>query len=181
MGGFEIILVMIGVAWTIASSVMQKKAKAAKAARLKSIANESSPSTSKVTAAAEIPDIAVEPIPRRAKSSGLQDRLAKLREQIIESMDPDAAAATARASVTPAAAGSSIKVPRPPVTPSPDREDRISSMEQNMAQPEKVVEPERSADTLNAQELSRLLGDPSRIREAIVLSEILGPPLSLRS
>ena len=70
MGGFEIILVMIGVAWTIASSVMQKKAKAAKAARLKSIANEPSPSTSKVTAAAEIPDIAVEPLPRRAKSSG---------------------------------------------------------------------------------------------------------------
>ena len=177
MGGFEIILVIIGVAWTIASSVMQKKAKAAKAARLKSIANESSPSEIMASAT---PDIAVEPISPRAKPTGLQDRLIKLREQIMESMDPDAAAASARANATRGAAGSSIKVPEPPVKGSEDQPDHLSSIGLAMDKAEADKEPERSADTLNAQELSRLLGDPSRIREAIVLNEILGPPLALR-
>jgi hypothetical protein len=175
MGGFEIILVIIGVAWTIASGVMQKKAKAAKAARLKALANETSSPAS--------PSIPIEPIPERATSSPLQERLAQLRDQITEAMVPEQPARSSRSqpgAATARTTGPAVKVPRPPAAPIQTREGQSILPNYSVAEEAPAVDPQPSSTPITAAELRGLMHDPRRIREAIVLNELLGPPLALR-
>ncbi len=177
MGGFELILVVIGVAWTIASGVMQKKAKAAKAARIKALAEESASPTD--------PTIPTEPMSERAAPKPLKRRLSELQQQIIEAMDPDAAGGNSgsQGPVAQTAIGQAVKVPqprRPLPAAQPQQQSPVSSQLQEPATIDGEMPVDRSGASLRAEELSQLLADPTRIREAIVLSEILGPPVALR-
>ena len=174
MGGFEIILVIIGLAWTIASGVMQKKAKAAKAERLKALANEPiSPDPS---------PIPVEPTPQRATPSPLQERLAQLRDQIAEAVNVEVDAERPRPQPSAAASreGSSVRVPRKPSGPPQPPEDQGAHLLRSAAETPSELDLEPQSVPITAAELRSLLDDPGRIREAIVLNELLGPPLALR-
>ena len=175
MGGFEIILVIIGLAWTIASGVMQKKAKAAKAERLKALANEPT--------ASDPSPMPVEPTPQRRASSPLQERLAQLRDQIAEVVNVEVEAEPPRPQPAVAASreGSTVRVPQQPSGPPQPPEDRGAQLIRSSAESPSEFDLEPQGVPFTAAELRSLLDDPGRIRQAIVLNELLGPPLALRS
>ena len=105
-GNFEIIIVIIGLAWAIASSVMQKKAKAAKAARLKAIAQEDIASSA--TSAAPEP------------SETMFDRMmSQLREQIDVVSEPVAPQRSGSGGGSAANIGAAVKVKPPASVPDP--------------------------------------------------------------
>ncbi|MDG2292596.1 MAG: hypothetical protein P8L37_08040 [Phycisphaerales bacterium] len=176
MGGkFEIIIVVIGLAWAIASSVMQKKAKAAKAARLKAIAQE---------------DIAATAAPASSKpSETMFDRMmSQLREQIDVVAKPATPQRSNSGRTGAAKIGATVNV-RPPVSNTPpagqmDAEGVQSDRLEQMAAAQLLArqDGEQSEQGLiTADGLRTILSDPSRIREAILLKEILDPPLALRN
>jgi hypothetical protein len=176
MGGkFEIIIVVIGLAWAIASSVMQKKkAKAAKAARLKAIAL----------------DGGVQPMAQAAPtpSDSIFDRLINnLREQAGAGASTDTRRSVRTVGSTKIAGGT-VKV-RPSVpqmdldAPQIDDEPVGSSLIDTVGLVQRKHRESQAAGTSNwyADEIEATLKDPRRIREAILLQEILGPPIALRS
>ena len=160
MGGkFEIIIVVIGLAWAIASSVMQKKAKAAKAARLKAIALEGGIQ----------PAAPAAPTP----TESIFDRLINnLREQ------PKIARSTR-------ATGGTVKVrpTAPQMEMGLDDEPAAVHMIDQVGLDQKNERADKAASSAfsYADVIEATLKDPRRIREAILLQEILGPPVALRS
>ena len=154
---------------------MQKKAKAAKAARLKAIAQEDIATTA--TQAASEP------------SETMFDRMmSQLRERIDVVSEPATSQRSNSGRAGAAKIGATVNV-RPPVSNRPptgqmDTVDVQADRLEQMAAAQLLARQDGKQSEqglITADGLRTILSDPSRIREAILLKEILDPPLALRN
>lgn len=180
MGRFEIILVLIGIVWTVVSAVAQKKAKAAKRASLEAddpasmILGEEDEEFIEEALGMEVDFTASA---RKTPFKDLRERrLAQLRSR---------SSLTSPAGVS---SGTPIRVPpRSPVAVAPmvnaEPAEKLSSDqlppidEHGHEQPSRRLPSKKNAMVMNLREV---LGDRQRVREAILLNEILDKPLSIR-
>lgn len=194
MGGFEIILVFIGLVWTIASGIVQnKKKKAALKQRALMIAAEQDDHGEPADEESNI-ELSADPAPaaRSATSSLLQgslaDRFEAIRSMRLEMLRSQNASASPP--VAPPAGVTSIPpvatVAAPPqVAPlsrktppdSPEATGKgvaeTSSMALNDWKQRSTSDPVKSA-------LSEMISSRSSLKAAFALKEILDPPLALR-
>ena len=182
MGRFEIILVLIGIVWTVVSAIAQKKAKAAKMAALKAQDADTTLLVSDEDEEEEpAPAVQVELAehePRTRFEQLRERRLAQLRNR----------GGRVRASV--AATGASVSPPpRKPTSPPRPPASEEAVEEAHAQQPEAVMARAHGVDIAAqhgreesiAGKLREALASKGKIREAILLNEILSKPLAIRS
>ncbi|MBM43768.1 MAG: hypothetical protein CMJ36_01980 [Phycisphaerae bacterium] len=180
MGRFEIFLIIIGIGWTIISAIAQKKAKAAKMAALEAddlepvlhLDDEEQPEEA-VSVRADLADSSS----RSSFEQLRQRRLAQLRS---------------RAGQVPggvAASGGSIVVPPRPSDPPPRPQRKQAPAEPASGEQVEAIEVhsveqkelhQAAGEDSMANRLRTALGNKGKIREAILLHEILSKPLAMR-
>jgi len=183
MGRFEIILVLIGIVWTVVSAVAQKKAKAAKMASLQAddpvsmLLGEEEEEEEQFVEEAQVVEVDLSAPARKSAFKELRERrLAQLRSR------------SRLASPGGAAAGAPIRVPPPPpaaatpvgkvlLTEKSSKGELPPIDEHDHEQPSRRPSSKKNPMSLKFREA---LGDKQRVREAILLKEILGKPLSIR-
>jgi hypothetical protein len=182
MGRFEIILVLIGIVWTVVSAVAQKKAKAAKLASMQAEDPDYMPilrdeyvdpdQPADVVLDVAIPDAQPGPFQKLREM-----RLAQLRSK------------SSLAQFGGVASGTPIRVPpQIPAAPSPEEMLEPRQAEDTGLMPPIDEHDHEEASSRKApregsavaQRLRYVLGDRLRVREAILLNELLSKPLSIR-
>ncbi len=191
MGGFEIILIAIGIGWTIISGIVKnveeakkKKARAAELAQTSEPAIEDAPSAREVGT-----EISIRPATAPAAEPGVRSRLdaglQKLRDerikQIRRRMGLEAAAAAPTAQQPPATTPPVV----PPVPPVPKVKPRRTATVPADTPAESPVNPRagnrpQEASQGSRQRIIALAASPHGLRDAVVLSELLSPPVALR-
>jgi len=181
MGRFEIILVLIGIVWTVVSAVAQKKAKAAKLAALQAEDPDSILFQGDGEGDEEpLAGVEVDVVNHDAQLSPFQ----KLREKRLAQLRSKSRLAQAGG----VASGTPIRVPiqtRATLVSEETMDPRQARAEEQLPPidehgHEKASSKGASQGNAVAQRLRDILGDRLRVREAIILNELLSKPLSIR-
>ena len=198
MGGFEIILVFIGLVWTIASAVVQnKKKKAALKQRAMMIAAEQGEPDEPVEEEPHF-DASVDPTsaPRGTIGSLLQGSLAErfeaIRSMRLEMLQRQNAPASPPVApgVVPLVGASSIPPMAPAAAPPPGALPSRKTAPRAPQATKKGVADEssmaldgwkqRSISDPVKSKVSEMISSRSSLKAAFVLKELLDPPLALR-
>ncbi len=181
MGRFEIILVLIGIVWTVVSAVAQKKAKAAKLAALQA----EDPDSMLFQGDEEEDDEPLAGIEVEVANHDVQlSPFQKLREKRLAQLRSKSRLAPAGG----VASGTPIRVPiqtRATLVPGETADPRQAGAVEKLPPidehgHEKAWSKGAPQGNAVAQRLRDVLGDRLRVREAILLNELLSKPLSIR-
>ncbi len=183
MGGFEIILIAIGIGWTIISGIVKnveeskkKKARAAEVSQTAETVIEDAPLASR-------PDdeISLEPRSAPATDSGVRGKfdagLQKLREERIKQI-------RRRMGLEAATAAQPAKQPpKPPVVKVPPKKVApvAAAAPPAPSTPPRMVKQPLEATQGARERILAMAGSPHGLRDAVVLSELLAPPVALRA
>jgi len=196
MGGFEIILVFIGLVWTIVSAIIQnKKKQAAKKQRALLIAKEQREEHDDDSRELGFIDASMETVTEQAETSvrvadsatkSPLQKLEALRARRIQQLrrrmglEPAASPPAAPATVPPAVAPRSVSPP--PATPRPsdqgaDQEPAGAVEAGSMALP---AWSKSSKESRLLSQVRQASHSRDSLRQAFLLKELLDPPLALR-
>ena len=185
MGGFEIILIAVGIGWTIISgivkSVEDSKKKKALAAEAAGEPTAEPVDVSVSTASEEVASVVsarVEPSPPKAT---LEAGLKKLRDERIKQI-------RRRMGLEAQAAAPSAPAARPSPRPVPPVPTGMTTPAEE-AKPAAVPDPPRNATMATVpsgvaqgarERVLKLASTRNGLRDAVLLSELLSPPVALR-